>query len=226
MQQLVALSGVKIDVRNYTSDFEVAIRNACKYQFPEGNHIGCYFHFKQAVLRKMEELKFDSRMSCKVIKEFVRVLELLTIIPIDEIVPYGIPFLRSIFEVDLKDVETALWEQFWKYFKRQWLEVCPPSSWNIHNVSGKVKEFIDRTNNPCESHNSRYNGKFHTSGRSIPLLEWVKITSKESLHWEREMEDIRKGKRKRPEHKGSNIPDIPAKYIAFRDQKMSEAAEA
>ena len=40
------------------------------------------------------------------------------------------------------------------------------------------------------------------------------------------MEDIRKGKRKRPEHKGSNIPDIPAKYIAFRDQKMSEAAEA
>ena len=77
-------------LRNYTSDFEVAIRNACKYQFPEGNHIGCYFHFKQAVLRKMEELKFDSRMSCKVIKEFVRVLELLTIIPIDEIVPYAL----------------------------------------------------------------------------------------------------------------------------------------
>ena len=169
----------------------------------------------------MEDLKFD-RCS-KLVKEFLRVLEVLTVIPIDEIVPYGIPYVRALFEVDLTDVETARWEQFWMYFKRQWLDICPPSSWNIHNADGKVKEFINRTNNPCESHNSTYNELFHKTGRTVPLLEWVSITRDESLHWEEELNDIREGKRKRPERDGNNIMYIPAEYTSFRDQMMAKA---
>jgi hypothetical protein len=80
---------------------------------------------------------------------------------------------------------------------------------------------ITRTNNPCES----YNGLFHTTGRSIPLLEWVRITAEESVYWEKELRDIREGRRLRPEREEMDvIPPIPAEYIAFREQQLAEDA--
>jgi len=38
----------KMQVRTYTSDFERAEMNMLVEHFPEGIHVGCLFHLKQA----------------------------------------------------------------------------------------------------------------------------------------------------------------------------------
>ena len=61
----------------------------------------------------------------------VGVLDLLTIIPLNDIIPYGIPYLQNIMEDDMTyiieiykthdlefnaEVEVDRWNQFWAYF--------------------------------------------------------------------------------------------------------------
>lgn len=88
LSELITLSNWKMNVQYYTSDFEKAIMNACKDQFPEAEHVGCYFHFKQAICKYMiEKLKFDRKR----VSHFMKDIEILTIIPIDDIHTFGIP---------------------------------------------------------------------------------------------------------------------------------------
>ena len=76
-----------------------------------------------------------------------------------------------------------------------------------------MKDFIKRTNNPCESYNFRYNEIFHTAGRSVRLYEWVKITQEEE-----QLNDVRRGRRRQAPRKGSIIPEIPEEYKKFKKQ--------
>jgi hypothetical protein len=153
----------KLDVRNFTTDFELGLINACSFNFPDAVHIGCYFHFMQAIRKYMiEKLYFDR----ETVSTFMEEVVILTLIPIAKVQIYGVPYLRQIFEPDgLDEREVARWEKFWAYFERQWLKTVDPHSWNVHDATDDVKDFINRTNNPIESYNSRFNGKFHTSGR-------------------------------------------------------------
>ncbi|CAF1096700.1 unnamed protein product, partial [Brachionus calyciflorus] len=42
--------------KSVTSDFELAFINACKRVFPESSIYGCFFHYEQAIWRKIQEL--------------------------------------------------------------------------------------------------------------------------------------------------------------------------
>ena len=91
-----------------------------------------------------------------------------------------------------------------------------------------MKDFIKRTNNPCESYNFRYNEIFHTAGRSVRLYEWVKITQEECAYWEEQLNDVRRGRRRQAPRKGSIIPEIPEEYKKFKKQlerQMKKEAE-
>jgi hypothetical protein len=46
-------------------------------------------------------------------------LDLLCILPHDEVVEYRIPFLRPIFERNCSAKELERWNKFWIYFARQ-----------------------------------------------------------------------------------------------------------
>lgn len=62
--------------------------------------------------------------------------------------------MRDIYGEDPE--EAGKWDTFWDdYFERQWMNNVPPSSWNIHDASDEVKDFINRTNNPIETYNRR-----------------------------------------------------------------------
>lgn len=101
--ELIVCSKWKLNVRNYMSDFEKATMNASRDQFTkEGDpsigvhvHIGCYFHWKQALRKYMiSKIGFDNK---EMVSRFLDI-EILTIIPIDHIEIFGIPYLCKLFE--------------------------------------------------------------------------------------------------------------------------------
>ena len=97
LAQIVIISDHKIDVNSYTTDFEKAIINSCELQFPEGFHAGCLFHLKQAwrryLITKLGFLPDQIKYAMSVC-----MLDLLTILPQDEVEKYGLPFVRSLIE--------------------------------------------------------------------------------------------------------------------------------
>ena len=94
---VISCSNWQIIVRNVNADFEAALTNAAENQFPEAGVIGCLFHWKQAIrwylVSKLGFLKEEIGYAMK-----QGVLDLLTIIPMDEVENTGIPFVRSLIE--------------------------------------------------------------------------------------------------------------------------------
>ena len=107
----------------------------------------------------------------------VGVFDMLCIIPQDEVEEYGIPYVCSIIEEDLDDMEIERWNIFWEYFNRQWIPIL--DSWNICDYDGKYKELMNRTNNGLESYNKRFNGFFE---KKPSLLECFEVVEAESRY--------------------------------------------
>ena len=94
---VISCSDWRINVRNIHADFETALTNAAEKQFPEADVIGCLFHWKQAIRRYLiSKLGFLKEEIGYAMKQGV--LDLLTIIPMDEVENTGIPFVRSLIE--------------------------------------------------------------------------------------------------------------------------------
>ena len=89
-----------------TMDFEVALINQIRYQFPRAKLNGCLFHFKQATRRYCENV---IKMEEGVIKKLMEkgMLDLLSIIPLEDIKVKGIQYLKNTIqnELDLSDEE-------------------------------------------------------------------------------------------------------------------------
>jgi hypothetical protein len=75
-----------------TTDFEQALMNAIQEQFPKIPVIGCEFHWKQAIKRKLEKLGIPQDMIHKLICSSGP-LQILTMIEICEIEQKGIPYV-------------------------------------------------------------------------------------------------------------------------------------
>ncbi len=128
-----------------------------------GTHIGCFFHLKQAWFNYLFEM---CHLCMEEIKKALEsgMLDLLCILPHNEGVKYGIPFLRSIFEKDCSAKELERWNKFWNYFARQWIPIL--DRWNIVNKENDCSHFdvVNCTNNGLE----RYKHHFtDSSGRNL-----------------------------------------------------------
>ena len=92
-----SLHWVKITANNkmrpttVTCDFEKALHNVIRIEFPTAIVKDCLFHWKQAIGRKIRDLKFDKPIDKRMMTRYV--LETLTIVPVDEIEKYGIPYV-------------------------------------------------------------------------------------------------------------------------------------
>ena len=58
-------------------------------------------------------------------------IELLTVIPIEEIVEKGIPYIQKNFDVGNYQKQFDI---FWEYFINQWMNNTDPTLWNIHMI--------------------------------------------------------------------------------------------
>jgi len=134
----------------------------------------------------------------------IGMLDLLCILPHEEVEEYGIPSLRSILEKDASKKDIDKWQAFWDYFLRQWMPIL--WRWNISQMEGQDGIFFDvvnRTNNGLERCNHTFNGLFN---KRPSLLEFVQIVEKESCFQDQKLNNIRSGRRKEVECEEQTIP--------------------
>ena len=111
------------------------------------------------------------------IKQWKLVDWILCIIPWDEIVKYGILYVRAKVESGQSAETITKWNKFWEYFNHQWLKVVPVSSWNICEKDGEYVDFANRTNNALERYNRQFNSLFP---KKPSLIEFVQVVENES----------------------------------------------
>ena len=70
----------------------------------------------------------------------IGMLDLLCIIPIEEVEEYRIPYLRSILEKDASKKDIDKWQTFWDYFLRQWMPIL--WRWNMSQMEGPDSIFL------------------------------------------------------------------------------------
>ncbi|KAG3118278.1 hypothetical protein PI124_g3455 [Phytophthora idaei] len=101
-----------------TCDFEKALINAVGDQFPDTTVVGCLFHFKQAIRRRMQKLHIPTNEISVAMGRGV--LDLLTILPHDQIDPQGIDHVTSRLKAELDqrnyDYSDDKWELFGSIF--------------------------------------------------------------------------------------------------------------
>jgi hypothetical protein len=68
------------------SDFEAGLINVVQQQFPNTSHIGCHFHFGQAIWRKVQEQQLSSLYKTDgVVTNFVESCVAIAFIPAAEV---------------------------------------------------------------------------------------------------------------------------------------------
>ncbi|KAJ8564223.1 hypothetical protein ON010_g7121 [Phytophthora cinnamomi] len=154
-------------------DFELALLQNVKDQFPNANSVGCLFHWKQAIRRKMvalhiplDQVKQSMLPGC---------LDLLTVFPRAK-KEQGIAHVSS--QLEPRRGDKTKWASFWKYFRATWLKRYDLDTWNVHHMLSDDVELISKTNNPLESYNRVFASQFH---RSHPnLMTFMQVCKNES----------------------------------------------
>ena len=140
----------------------------------------------------------------------VGVLDILCIIPQDEVEEYVIPYFHSIIEEDLDDTDIERGNLFWEYFDRQWVPIL--DSWNICDEDGKYKKLMNRTNIGLMSYNKQFNGLFENNPS---LIEFCEVVEAESHYQAQFLEDIHMGRMDWPTYKRVTIPVVPWAYSVY-----------
>jgi len=101
------------------------LQNAIKWYFKRSEIEGCWFHFKQAI---RGWLRNTCRMDETLISMLLEHLNVLTVIPVEEIRYKGLPFVLSQFDL-MEDSDK--WYKFYEYFLRTWCTYYNPEvRWN------------------------------------------------------------------------------------------------
>ena len=214
LEGLIAASKWKLEPFSVTFDFEKASHKAVRHQFPNCQLNGCLFHLKQAWRRFMitKLMMRDELVSMFMTKN---ILDVLTIIPRDEIKKKGIAFVRSILDKECKDKEEEKqMDKFWAYFRKEW---CSSdefiATWNICDEDEAYFDLANRTNNALERYNRRMNDLFSTPHPS--LLEFVTTIEKESRYQVQRLDNIRYRHEIPPENMPLTLDEVPLIYINF-----------
>ena len=212
---IIVKSGWSIEPFSVTCDFEKALHNAVRRQFKGSILNGSLFHWKQAIRRKMLHLKMDEKQVSMAMHKHV--IDVLTIIPHDEILTKGIPYVRSIIDKECNsDIDLKKWDDFWRdYFIKFWMSSEDfVKTWNIYDEDHDYKDLQIRTSNGLERYNRSINEKFPTPHPS--LFQFVTTIEEEGRYQVQRLEDIRYEKVKRLKLQGLSIEQIPLTYLNFK----------
>ncbi|KAG2785962.1 hypothetical protein PC129_g13229 [Phytophthora cactorum] len=93
LDNVIMQCDLQVNPRYVTFDFEMGLLNAVRQLFIGVSVVGCLFHWKQALRRKMIDLRIPQETVSHVMT--AGVIDVLTVIPIGEITEKCIPFVRS-----------------------------------------------------------------------------------------------------------------------------------
>ena len=199
-----------------TCDFEKGLHNAVRFMFPGVRVNGCLFHWKQAICKHMKAVRIK-KLHIEMMMT-PNVLDILTVIPRNEIYSKGIPYVKSIINpviLDNDDDSRVKMGVFWKYFKRFW---CSDdkfiATWNINDPQNEEHlELVNRTNNALERYNRTLNEMFSTPHPTV--LNFVRTLEEESRRVVKYVENVALGHEIAPEHKPCTYGSIPLIYKNF-----------
>ncbi|XP_074106426.1 uncharacterized protein LOC141532127 isoform X2 [Cotesia typhae] len=131
------------------TDFESSLENAIRSVYPQAKHVGCFFHYCQALMKKFK--KFNLLQLCKEWlpgKILMRKVMALALLPHHDVIP-AFDWLEANLPVDIRQI----FAPFLRYFRSQWINRVRPIKYSVFN--GK-----NRTNNFSEANNRRNKLRF------------------------------------------------------------------
>ncbi|KAE8964032.1 hypothetical protein PR001_g29186 [Phytophthora rubi] len=192
----------KLQPCDIVCDFEQPLIQAIQKQFPNAEVIGCLFHFKQAVRRRMKTTYGipDAEIRIAMAKG---VLDVLTVIDPKFVPLQGIRWVKKTIRTQCVAAGIAYsrtkWKQFWGYFRATWLERYNIEDWNVHGLGN---DLIARTNNPLERFHRELNRAFPTPHPNI--VTFVKIIRTISQNFVAKLANVAQGRRKRGNRSNAN----------------------
>lgn len=147
----------RISPKKVMSDFEASLRNAIKETWENSLILGCRFHYKQALRRKMMSIRgmkihIQGNAYAQYIKKFFTNLPLL---------PQNLIFegFDEIMRYQRMHNQTHKFKKFNKYFVKVWLNNLKSYKVNDH-----------RTNNFAESFNAKFKRIMHRNPSTYAFL--------------------------------------------------------
>ncbi len=95
LELIFKLSGRRANPKTTMCDFEQALLNTIGGMFPYSKIIGCFFHWKQAICRKLISLKFENEKEIVELAMVKNSMDILTVIPVNEIRTKGFAFVND-----------------------------------------------------------------------------------------------------------------------------------
>ena len=132
-------------------DFEKAMTNAAREQFPDTILVGCFFHFKQALHKQMGNLGICKQQIKMAMSE--NCIDILRIMPKKEILKKGTPYVQDAIKSSglLNKDDNKKWDKFWVHFKKFWMSNSDfISLWNIDGDAADEVKMHTRVNNGLE----------------------------------------------------------------------------
>lgn len=124
--QFINANLLQLRPQTIMTDFERALRNSLAKVFPGVRLKGCWFHFCQAVRRKLSKMS-DLAKQVKTTPEAKRIFQKLLVLPL--LPPceiengFNICKHEAYSNIKLSSKLGNIFEKFFDYFQRQWIEV-------------------------------------------------------------------------------------------------------
>ena len=138
------LSDNNFDIKDFPErimiDFEIALQNSVKNNFPQSIINGCFFHFSKLMWSKAKTLGLCKKKELQKTKLFIFIIKLITFMNPDDKEKFFEKF-EKYFSID-----NDKYQKFIKYFKKIWLN---NKYINYYDLS--KEEYLNRTNNYIES---------------------------------------------------------------------------
>lgn len=130
----------KVDIDKVKTDFELAVINAVKVQWPNSKHECCYFHYCQAIHKN-----FGKKVDAKSDKHWLieKLFLKLPMLPL-EMIEEGLEVIIK-HQKKLKVFKDFV--VFNEYFKDTWMQRFKPELWCVEGL-------LSRTNNYSETYNN------------------------------------------------------------------------
>ena len=186
----IVASGWVLRSKTWTCDFEAGLLKAMKEQFPEGYAVGCLFHWKQSLRRKLMELNVSLEKISELMCED-GLINLLTVVPLSEIVNKAIPFIRANFD---EGKFSKQFDKFWAYFTRYWMSDFMGILWNITNIP--ADKFGDVVAHPS-------------------MVHFVEVLRDEALFYVELIRNLDAGLAVPQDHQRPSVFQIPGSYFSF-----------
>ena len=119
------------------TDFESAIQNAVVNTYDDTNIRGCVFHFKQAILRKVNKIGLAKTYKDNpAFRKFVRILMCLNFLPAQDI-PTALQTLRQ-HVLPLSHSEGRLTKMLLTYIQKFWIETVGADRFSVFRASSRT----------------------------------------------------------------------------------------